>query len=349
MALKGRGLSRETPSAPVAIAFRLLDEASRQGLNRDELCCGAGFEPAAYSLKLGNLPLPALFALWEATMARLRDPGLPVALAETYQPELYGVLSLLAVTSSDLESALQRVMRFYRLWTNSSWWELRRIDSGVALAFVQPGESRLGERCDREFSLAEMTNAIRWVTGHPCWTPSEVRFAHPRPEASLRRHEVFFGSGLRFHAPHNELVLRESDLRLPMMRADRLLAAFFERHSGDLLQRVDDAPEEILRVKQAILEQLRRRVPSLQDVSRQLGIGARTLRRRLSEQGRPFKALIDEARAELARQYLEGSRHTIQEISHLLGFSQPSAFHRAFKRWTRESPRRFRVRARLGS
>jgi len=320
VALKGQGLSRETPSAPVAIAFRLLDEASRQGLNRDELCCGAGFEPAAYSLKLGKLPLPALFALWEATMARLRDPGLPVALAETYQPELYGVLSLLAVTSSDLESALWRVMRFYRLWTNSSWWELRRIDSGVALAFVQPGESRLGERCDREFSLAEMTNAIRWVTGHPCWTPSEVRFAHPRPEASLRRHEVFFGSGLRFHAPHNELVLRESDLRLPMMR-----------------------------VKQAILEQLRRRVPSLQDVSRQLGIGARTLRRRLSEQGRPFKALIDEARAELARQYLEGSRHTIQEISHLLGFSQPSAFHRAFKRWTRESPRRFRVRARLGS
>jgi len=333
-----------TPSAPVAIAFRLLEAATRRGARGEELCAAAGFEPAAYPLKLGKLPLTILFALWEAALAHLRDPGFPIAVAETYRPELYGVLSWMAITSTDLQVALEKVIRFYRLWTNSSWWELDHGDPGVGLAFVQPGESRLGPRCDREFSLAEMTSAIRYMAARPCWVPLEVRFAHPPPESRMQCHQAFFRCHLRFDFPRNELVLRASDLRLAMMRADRLLAQFFEQHSGDLLQRVEDAPDDIVAVKRMIREQLRSHVPSLQDVAQQLGISSRTLRRRLGEQGRTFKDLIDEARSELACQYLEQSRHTIQEISHLLGFSEPSAFHRAFKRWTRESPRRFRAR-----
>jgi AraC-like DNA-binding protein len=76
-----------------------------------------------------------------------------------------------------------------------------------------------------------------------------------------------------------------------------------------------------------------------------LAIGARTLRRQLDEQGITFKSLVDQTRAELAPEYLQHSPRSIGEIAYLLGFSEPSAFHRAFKRWTGVSPLQYRLQA----
>jgi AraC-like DNA-binding protein len=336
--------SDQKPSAPVAIALRLLDAASDAGADRGQICAAAGFDPAASTGLAEKVPLETLFRLWEAAISRLREPGFPIAVAETYRPESYGVLTLMAITSRDLHEACVKAMRFYRLWTNSSWWELERHDSGAHLAFVQPGELELGQRCDQEFSLAEMVNAIRYVTGLAGWGPLEVRFRHGRPRA-VHRHEAHFRAKVQFDATKAELVLARQDLELPMVRADRLLAEFFERHSEELLRRLGDLPEDILRIRREVLTGLRGRVPRLGEVASKLGVGARTLRRRLVDQGVSFKTLVDQTRSELAREYLEQSRLSIHEISYLLGFSEPSAFSRAFRRWTREAPLQFRERA----
>src|SRR5262249_51148887 len=153
--------------------------------------------------------------------------------------------------------------------------------------------------------------------------------------------EGFFRAPLVFEKAHPELILRSSDLRLPMLRADRMLAHFFERHAAELLERISDLPAAVLRVTTVIIEGLHGRVPRLSDGATRLAMGTRTLRRRLDEYGTSFKSLVDEARSELAQQYLEESRHSIGEIAYLLGFSEPSAFYRAFKRWTTQAPAQF--------
>ncbi|HWO08502.1 MAG TPA: helix-turn-helix transcriptional regulator, partial [Polyangiaceae bacterium] len=77
-------------------------------------------------------------------------------------------------------------------------------------------------------------------------------------------------------------------------------------------------------------------------IARRLGLGERTLQRRLRDEGTSFAALLDEARAELARSYLGDSKLAIFEVAYLLGYSEPSAFNRAFRRWTGKSPREYR-------
>jgi AraC-like DNA-binding protein len=324
--------------------LRVLDTASSAGAPRAELCAAAEFDPDTETAGVGKVPLQTMFRLWEAAMRRLRDPGFPIAVAEIFRPEIHGVLSLMAITSRDAHDALKKMMRFHRLWTNDSYWQLERHDGSCHLIFVQPGELGLGQRCDQEFSLAEMAHAVRTITGQRGWAPLEVRFRHSRPR-TLDRHEAFFGTHLRFDAAHTELLLLPSDLELPMVQADRLLADFFQRHSQELLRRAGDMPEDVLRIKSQVLHGLRGRVPRLEEVASKLGIGARTLRRRLLDQGISFKELVDQTRGELAKEYLEQSRLSIDEISYLLGFSEPSAFHRAFKRWSQEAPVHVRERA----
>src|SRR5262249_46215342 len=151
--------SPRQPTVPSVIALRILDAAAGAGADRKALCAAASFDPAAYPLGTGKVPIAKQFALWEAAMICLRDPGFPIAVTESHCLETYGVLALIAITSKDLQQALGHVMRFYRLWTSSAHWDLEQGESQCHLVFVQPGDLRLGQRCDHEFALAEMTTA----------------------------------------------------------------------------------------------------------------------------------------------------------------------------------------------
>jgi AraC-like DNA-binding protein len=330
---------------PIGTPLQILDAASRAGLATEPLRDAVGLAAGGPAFGLRTIPLRRAWQLWEAVISRLRDPGFPIAVAEIYRPETYGVLTLTAITSSDLRDALNKVIHFWRLWTSASQWTIEPGGRGHRLIFAHAiGELGLGQRCDQEYTLAEMTAGIRQVIGDERWSPLEARLRHPRPR-SVERHEAFFGAGVVFGAAQAELRVRESDLARPTVRASGMLATFFEQHSEQLLRSVQELPADVLRIKAAILEELHGRMPHLTDVASRLAIGARTLRRQLDEQGITFKALVDQTRAELAREYLERSLHSIGEIAYLLGFSEPSAFHRAFKRWTGLSPQRYRARA----
>jgi len=329
---------------PFATAAQILEAASRAGLDREKACTAAGIDPDQAARGSGAVLLQALWRLWEVVMLRLRDPAFPIAVAELHRLDRYGALTFLAMTSRDVEEAMGNVARFWRLWTSASSWELERRSTSGHLVFAHfVGDCALGQRCDQEFTLAEMTQAIRQVIGNAQWAPLEVRFRHERPR-SIARHETFFGAPLVFGAARVELKLRESDLRLTPLRADRMLGEFFERHAEELVRKMGDLPADILRIKAAIVDELRGSVPRLSAVASRLAVGGRTLRRQLQRQGLSFRALVDLTRGEMAREYLEQSRLSIAEIAYLLGFSESSAFHRAFRRWTGEAPLRYRER-----
>jgi AraC-like DNA-binding protein len=93
-----------------------------------------------------------------------------------------------------------------------------------------------------------------------------------------------------------------------------------------------------------VAEELSRGVPTVEDVARRMATSERTLRRRLEEGGSSFRELLDDTRERLARNYVRDRRMALSEVAFMLGFSEPSAFHRAFKRWTGTTPAAFRSR-----
>ena len=135
-------------------------------------------------------------------------------------------------------------------------------------------------------------------------------------------------------------MLHADDAALPLRSADPALAAIVRRRLDRLLQHgsPEADPAVASRVRRVLIEQAGRSEPSAQAVARELGMSPRTLTRRLAAEGASFREVLDKLRQEAAVALLREGRMGIGEIAFLLGYSEPAAFHRSFKRWTGKTP-----------
>jgi AraC-like DNA-binding protein len=168
----------------------------------------------------------------------------------------------------------------------------------------------------------------------------EVHLAIPRPLAG-QRYERFFDCPVRYDAPHSTLVMTRLSWEAPLERSEPRLRDILQRHADTLMAAVrhDDG---LAPVRTEIQRQLPNGAPKLGTVAKALAMSARTLQCRLQEHGTSFQALVDEERAAAARAYLSDARLGLDEIAFLLGYSEASAFSRAFKRWTGRTPQGYR-------
>jgi AraC-like DNA-binding protein len=127
------------------------------------------------------------------------------------------------------------------------------------------------------------------------------------------------------------------------------LHAYLERHARSLSEAFAERSSLRERVRELIVEMPRAGEPSQTDVARKLGMSERTLHRRLREEGQTFADILDTVRRELALRYLADLDLAVYEIAFLLGYSDPSSFHRAFRRWMGDSPQEVRARLRSGA
>jgi AraC-like DNA-binding protein len=324
-------------------AFRKLTTAIQEaGRDPASVLTEVGVDPALVADQDARIPLDRLHALWEAVLAIV--PGADGAMlgAERYSPGDYGLVGFVAMNSPTLGEALRQAVRFLGLWTDDPGVELRE-DGTLLVEYRTKFEDRLGVRFATEATHAEFLNAARLSTGQHI-VPLEVRFEHigPRDPAP---HEAFFGCKVCFRADTTAMVFRQEDLALPLPKADAQLGEYLRSIAGQALaKRGGDDPSPLDRIRTLIAEELQRGVPGQEQVAKLLGMSERTLRRRLEEEGTSFREVLDETRAHLARSYVADQRIPLSEVAFLLGFSEPSAFHRAFKRWTGTTPSTFRAK-----
>jgi AraC-like DNA-binding protein len=166
-----------------------------------------------------------------------------------------------------------------------------------------------------------------------------VTFARPEP-ADPGPYRRVFRTAVRFDAPANALEYPRADLedRLPAGNAE--LARGNDEVLVRYLARLESSRVST-RVQRALLEALPDGAPSKPAIARQLGMSARNLQRHLAGEGTSFKDLLNEARVDLARNYVDEGRLSVTEIAFVLGFADTSTFSRAFKRWTGMSPREY--------
>ncbi len=134
-------------------------------------------------------------------------------------------------------------------------------------------------------------------------------------------------------------------MRTPNKLGDASISSFFDTHLATEVSKLDDRIPLDRQVRDHVSTSLSEGVPILSDVSRHQGMSGRTLQRRLSEQGYSYQTLVDESRRELAKRLLRQTDFSLIEVTFMTGFSEQSAFTRAFKRWAGQTPRSFRVDA----
>ena len=166
------------------------------------------------------------------------------------------------------------------------------------------------------------------------------------PPASVSAHERYFGCPVHFAAGEDSLAISSETLRRPNHLSDDGISRFLLTHLDAEIEALGaEIPVRAL-VEREISRSLSSGVPRMADIARRLAMSQRTLHRRLADSGLSFKSLVDDTRRHVAASLVRGSSYSLTEVAFLAGFSEQSAFNRAFKRWTGHTPTAFRDAAR---
>ena len=268
---------------------------------------------------------------------------LPLKVGPLMRPDDYGALGLAWKSAPTVRSSLERVERYCRLWTDNLTYEIRERDDGVDFIVHRHGERRLGMRLSNEATLASATSLIR-QTSSPRFRPQEVLLKHAAPR-SISAHERYFGCPVRFASGQDALIISSETLDRPNHLSDDGISRFLLTHLDAEIESLGtEIPVQAL-VEREISRSLSSGIPRMADIARRLAMSERTLHRRLAERDLSFRSLVADTRRHVAVNLLRESSYPLTEVAFLSGFSEQSAFNRAFKRWTGLTPTAFRKAA----
>lgn len=341
-----RELAGATASTQVARA--ILAGAAQYGHDPQTLAARFGLSPAELADPDGRLPAPVAIAMWEEVPRIVGDDLFGLRLGErASQAGALPIVGYVVQTSPTLGEGIARALRFQRIVQTLNRADLQVSDSTARL--VVQVRARHVERLRHaiDFALAYVVTFSSRLTGTRV-VPHRARFAYAAPP-SVGEHRRLFGGDLRFGATPTELALDPAVLARPVLSADAQLRALVERHAEALLSRVPDGDSLASRARAALVAGLRSGRTTVDAVARDLRMSPRTLQRRLQAEGASHAALLDEVRRDLGLRYVGDASLSLSEVAFLLGFADQTTFHRAFVRWTRETPGAYRRKLRACS
>ncbi|MCH2164849.1 MAG: AraC family transcriptional regulator [Marinovum sp.] len=280
------------------------------------------------------------YGLIELMATQMDITALPLIVGDAMRPDEYGALGLAWKAAPNLLGSFSRVARYWRLWTSFAQYELTETDDGILLTELREGPRTLGMRISIEADLASGVSLSRQVSPQP-FSPIAVYFQHTGPKTT-HHHEAYFGCPVHFGADKDAMLLSHESLSAPNMLGDEGITQFLVSHLDHELSEIRHTPSLSTQIKDEIARSLSEGLPKMAQIARQLGLSVRSLHRRLEEQGVSFQTLTEDTRRELAQGMLQQERYALSEIAFLTGFSEQSAFTRAFKRWTGETPASYR-------
>lgn len=285
---------------------------------------------------------PSQFCVaWAEFLRQSGDPQIALRMAEVILPGAFGVVEYVCRSAPTLGDALRQWVRYLNLLDDAV--EVGLVEEGPHACLRVLHESEAPAPASHELCFALVVARARMM----CERPPRVRsvdFTHRAP-GDATAYERWFGAPVRFGAATTQLVLPRDELLVPLATADPNLLLILSRHADELSARDRGAPLLTAQVQRVLRAALRTDEAGVEQVARRLGLTARSLQRRLKDEGSSFQAVREGVRRELAVRYLDDDL-SISEISFLLGFSEPSAFFRAFKRWTGLTPIESRARRR---
>ena len=251
----------------------------------------------------------------------------------------FGVVGLLAKHSPDVGFALRSLVRYMHLHVRGANVTLS-TDSDLAVLEYQIYQPRArGNDQVGEGAVAVAFNIMRDLCGTD-WEPVEARFAHRKPE-DVKPFRRFFQAPLRFDAEQYAVVFSASWLHQPMPDTSPELLLLLQREVNEL--ELNQETDFLEQVRSLLRTTLVTGHSSADQVAELLSMNRRTLNRHLNVLGTNFQKVVDEIRFEIARQLLEDSAMEILQIALFLGYSNASAFTRAFRRWSSTTPANWRI------
>ena len=280
--------------------------------------------------------------LWRELTEMAGDSAFGIKVAQEMPEGTTGVAEYAARNATTLRGALQSVVRYSRLLNDAARIELTEVGLTGRISY-RVVDDPLPPRALCDWVLAHITHGACTITQQSI-VPVSVAFQHG-PPTDPRPYARFFQCPLKWNQPLNELCFTRQQLDQKVPKADPHLAELMRHYADQQLARLPKTDDFLQQVRGAVAELLVHGAPRLDDVARLLGLSSRSLQRKLRDEGTSFQGFANEVRTDLAASYLAEGKLAIAEVAFLVGFSEPSAFHRAFKKARGMTPSAFREQA----
>ena len=335
------------PTVSAGIVSGLAAYAAGRGASTAALYRDAGIDPARLADPDNRVALGAYKKLMRTAAAACADPAFALHFAEAVDMSEVSIVGLIMNASATMGEAFEQMQRFGRLAvelddsSGKAPYELVMKDGALWMVDTRPEADDFPELGEAAF--ARLVCGPRRFLSKP--HVLEVHFRHPAP-ADRSQHDRIFDCPVHFASDWTAMRLAPGMADWPVGLQPRYVFGVLTDRADALMREMESARSARGDVEAALLPILHTGQASAERIAAQMGISRQTLFRRLKAEGTSFKAVLDALRCRMATHYLRGQKASVNETAYLVGFSDPPAFSRAFKRWTGQSPRDIRSVAR---
>lgn len=333
-------MSRHT--TPAQYALILLNLGREHGIDSSRLLAGTSLPDAGLAgigARVGDSDFHRLAA---NALRLIGDPALGLQLGQRLNLSAHAVLGQAFLTCASLAEVLQLFQRYYHVLASDLELAFHRDAGRLSITVVDaPGE------LPASFGLEVMAAALRnTLDGLLAGEPLPLRFEFPYPAPAHRAHyREALGEDLHFDCGRACWSLPLAALQRPLPSSNPALRQLYEAECARLLADLEDSADLAAQTRR-LLRKLEGQYPRMPQIAAMLNVSTRTYRRRLAREGCSYQELLDAVRAEHATRHLREDRLPVASIAYLLGFSDPSNFRRAYRRWTGHTPAEVRGAAR---
>jgi len=292
-----------------------------------------------------RIPADQHYHLWEYAETVTGDPAVGLHVGETVDPDRMGLVGHVFFNCDTLGEAVTQYTRLHRL-----------INESVRLGFEQSGDQAIltwqadspGHYCrqDMDRTIASMLCRTRHFI-HPGITADWVEIAHSKPDYAQEYRDLFGGT-VRFGYEQTRIAFDRRHLSHPIPHRNPYVYSAVLKQVNSLLARLQSRRTFGRKIRRLISRQMSTERIDADTLAKQCHMSRQTLYRRLKKEGLGFHDLVEEVRKDKAMRYVASDHYALGEIAFLLGFSELSAFSRAFKRWTGIAPAQYRARHLIG-
>lgn len=338
---------KQTMTAPKmdgSMARFIVEDLRRRRLPVDGLLKEVGLSKTDLNNPEARLPYALVVKLIEGAARLAGDPCYGLRLGTSRNARERGLLGFLALNSPTLMDALVNLQRFYKVVRESGEFEIERNSPVVAVKIREVDPALRGLKNNIGFTVGTLVRGCRDLTRQAI-PPLAVELTYDEPDAKVRaEYAEVLGCPVKFGAREwVVLTYPEEVMRLPVQDADAKLLQVLERACQKIVGASSPKTQDLVhRVRELIIERLPKSSATIDAIAEELNIGSKTLERRLAERGASFSALLDETRQKAAKHYLEATDLRLSAVAYMVGYTEPAALVRAFKRWTGETPSQFR-------
>jgi len=322
-----------------SVLSQLFSYLTSLNVDIDTFLRSLNIDPETVKSSDAYIPNETYLLVQDGAAEYIHDPYLGLHMGEFAEAGSWSILGYMMMNCKTLGEAFEKSARYHRIIGNLIKGNAHLKFNKIKVILETPPHAPKMSRHCYESTISSTVHLMRTLTGTDI-NPLEVTFIYPEPDLRSE-YERIFQCPILFGHKKNSFTIDISVIFKPILYANSDMLAYFENYAQEFLAEMDRQNEYARQVTKIILSKLDDEKLSIKKVAREMSVSVRTLQNRLKEEGVAFSELLMDTRQKLAKQYLLED-YSVEQITYLLGFSEPSVFRKAFKKWSGVTPRQYR-------